>query len=258
MMEQQNLDSDLQKKLYQAIYKRKSIRKYQMQELDQSYLNEIEDFMKQARSLDPSINYEFKIVNSDSVKSLFSIKAPHYLQFFSEKKGDYLLNAGFILEQLDLYLTVADLGSCWYGMAKAKKEITEESEFEYVITMAFGHPNTAAERDSIEDFDRKTLSEIKKGENHYDLLEAVRLAPSATNGQPWYFISEPDKIHVYQLQPNFLKKFFYKRLNRIDMGIAVAHLFLAAEQHNKKFKFKKLTESPAAVDNYDYLATVEL
>lgn len=257
-MDKQNLEANLKEELYQAIYKRKSIRKYQEKKLSQKELTEIKNFLNEAEVLDPEIKFEAKIVNSEGVKSLLPIKSPHYLQFFSEEKGDHLLNAGFILQQLDLYLSARDLGSCWFGMAKPKKEIIAESDLEYVITLVFGRPAEASLRDSIEDFDRKPLSEIKEGENHYDLLEAVRLAPSATNGQPWYFISEEDEIHLYQLEPNFIKKFFYEKMNRIDMGIALAHLWLAAEEHNKDFKFEKLAKSPKKVENYNYLATVKL
>jgi nitroreductase len=257
-MDQQSLTKELKSELYQTIYKRKSIRKYEQTKLSQAQLQDIEDFLNEAELLDPEIKFETKIVDSDAVKSLIPIKAPHYLQFFSEAKGDYLLNAGFILQQLDLYLSNNDLGSCWFGMAKPKKEIIAESDLEYVITLVFGNSKEENHRDSIEDFDRKSLSEIKKGENHYDLLEAVRLAPSATNGQPWYFVSEKDQIHLYQIEPNFIKKFFYEKMNKIDMGIALAHLWLAADQHNKKIEIEKLKESPAEVEGYNYLTTVKL
>ena len=215
-MEQHNLELNLKEELYQAIYKRKSIRKYKEDKLSEKELTGVKNFLDKAKVLDPEIKFEAKIVNSASVKSLIPIKSPYYLQFFSEEKGDYLLNAGFILQQLDLYLSANDLGSCWFGMAKPKKEIIVESDLEYVITLVFGRPAEASSRDSIEDFDRKPLAEIKAGENHYDLLEAARLAPSATNGQPWYFISEENQIHLYQLELNFIKKFFYEKMNRID------------------------------------------
>ncbi|MFW5749437.1 MAG: nitroreductase family protein, partial [Halanaerobium sp.] len=252
-MEQQKLNNNLKEDLYQAIYKRKSIRKYKEENLSEQKLTEIRGFLDKAKVINQEIRFEAKIVNSDKVKSLLPIRSPHYLQFFSETEGDYLLNAGFILQQLDLYLSASSLGSCWFGLAKPKKEIIAESDLEYVITLVFGSPAEPSQRDSIEDFDRKPLSEIKEGQNHYDLLEAVRLAPSATNGQPWYFISDKDQIHLYQLEPNFIKKFFYEKMNRIDMGIALAHLWLAAEVHNKNFEFKKLAASPKELEDYNYL-----
>lgn len=86
----------------------------------------------------------------------------------------------------------------------------------------------------------------------------MRLAPSATNGQPWYFISKKDQIHLYQKDPNFIKKFFYERMNKIDMGIALAHLWLAAEHEHKKIVIEKLDESPEPVEGFNYLLTVKL
>lgn len=245
-------------KLYQTIFKRKSIRKYQQDKLSAEELQAVRDFLEEAEAIEPEIKYEAKIVDSDQVKSLIPIKAPHYLQFFSEAEGDHLLNAGFILQQLDLYLAANNLGSCWFGMAKPKKEIIADSDLEYVITLVFGRAAEENKRDSIEDFDRKTLSEIKEGNAHYDLLEAARLAPSATNGQPWYFKVEDDLIHLFQNQPNFIKKFFYEKMNRIDMGIALAHLWLAAVDADYDFNFKKYSQVPAVVEGYNYLGTVEL
>ncbi|RCW60328.1 MULTISPECIES: nitroreductase family protein [Halanaerobium] len=244
--------------LYQTIFKRKSIRKYHQDKLSGDQLQSIMDFLNEAKALDSEINFEAQIVDSDQVKSLIPIKAPHYLQFFSEEKGDYLLNAGFILQQLDLYLAANNLGSCWFGMAKPKKEIIADSDLEYVITLVFGRAAEDNHRDSIEDFERKTLSEIKSGSDYYDLLEAARLAPSATNGQPWYFKVGAKQIHVFQHQPNFIKKFFYEKMNRIDMGITLSHLWLAAEEHGYKFKFEKYSYDPALVEGYNYLGTVKI
>lgn len=257
-MEAKNLSQALKSKLYQTIYKRKSVRKYKEDKLEPSQLQNIKKFLEKAEALEPEIKFETKIVDADFVKSLIPIKAPHYLQFFSEEKNNYLLNAGFILQQLDLYLSAENLGSCWFGLAKPTKEIIADSELEYVITLAFGQPQAESQRSSIEEFSRKSLSEIKRGKNHYELLEAARLAPSATNSQPWYFISEENQIHLYQSVPNFIKKIFYEKMNKIDMGIVLAHLYLAAAYNNKRFEVEKLAEEPAEIEDYNYLTTVKL
>jgi len=246
------------KNLYDEIFERKSIRNFKMEKLSKNELDKIMEFLDQAKVIDKDINFEVKIVNSDDVKSLISIKGPHYLQFFSEEKGDYLLNAGFILQQLDLFLAANNIGACWFGLAKPKKEIISQSDYEYVITLVFGKPSEKNKRNSIEDFDRKKLSEIKEGDKYNDLLEAARLAPSATNGQPWYFKTEEGKIHLYQDNPSFLKKIFYKKMNGIDMGIALAHIWIAAKHNNYDFNFEKYSDSPAEINGYDYIGTVEL
>ena len=246
------------KKLYEAIFKRKSIRKYKKEKLSEEKIEKIKKFLKDAKILDKDINYEYKIVNSDNIKSLLPIKSPHYLQFFSEEKENHLINTGFILQQLDLYLTVEGLGSCWFGMAKPKKEIIAKSNYEYIITLVFGKSSEKYVRDSIENFDRKELSEIKEGDKYNELLEAARLSPSATNGQPWYFKVEEKKIHLYQTELNFIKKFFYEKMNGIDMGIALSHICLAAEHFDYDFTFTKQSTPPAEIEGYNYIGTVSL
>lgn len=245
-------------KLYDAIFKRKSVRKYEKENLSEEKIKKIKKFLDNVKMLDEDINFEVKIVNSDDVKSLLPIKSPYYLQFFSEEKEDYLLNAGFILQQLDLYLTSEGLGSCWFGLAKPKKEIIAQSNYEYVITLVFGKSSENNKRDSLEDFDRKKLIEIKEGDKYNKILEAARLAPSATNGQPWYFKVEEAKIHLYQAELNFLKKLFYKKMNSIDMGIALSHIWLAAEHFDYDFNFTKLSTPPAEIEGYNYIGTVNL
>ena len=75
-------------------------------------------------------------------------------------------------------------------------------------------------------------------------LEMVRLAPSAVNSQPWYFVHDGHIIHTY----------CKRKGNRLDVGIALAHLYVANE---KSFHFCK-TENPPAVPEFDYVGSVTL
>jgi hypothetical protein len=62
-----------------------------------------------------------KIVPGESVKGLLLVKVPQYLLLFSENKPGYLLNTGFIFEQIDLCLSSSGTGSYWLGLTKPKK-----------------------------------------------------------------------------------------------------------------------------------------
>ncbi len=215
-------------KLHKTIYIRKSVRKFKNQSLTEDTLPAIKSNFKKLTPLNSSIKTEIRIVSNDEVKGLFFVKAPHYLLFFSEKKTGYLANTGFLLQQMDLYFSSTGYGSCWLGLTKPKKDFSENSNFEFVITLAFGNPNEELHRKSISEFNRKTINENCEGDNHQDIIEAARLAPSATNSQPWFFITEQSSIHCYCIKPGLLKKLLYKKMNRIDMGIALCHLWLAA------------------------------
>lgn len=246
-----------QEKLYETIFKRQSIRSYKNESLTEKTLEKISSFIDNVESINEDIEIETKIVNGKVVRNLLPIKAPYYLLFFSEQKEGYLTNAGFMLQQVDLFLSHHGIGSCWVGLAKPKKEIKKNSDLEYVITLGFGKPDTKLHRESVKEFKRKSLNEIKKGKGKDQLIEAARLAPSATNNQPWFFEVTDDKINVYCNKPNFIKALFYKKINKIDIGIAICHIWLAARYFNQKpeiiYEEKETQNTP---EGYYYISTV--
>jgi nitroreductase len=74
-----------------------------------------------------------KIVPGDSVKGLLLVKAPHYLLLFSENKPGYLLNTGFIFEQIDLFLSSSGIGSCWLGLTNPKKAVLKHRHLNLLL-----------------------------------------------------------------------------------------------------------------------------
>lgn len=225
-----------QKDFYDVIFKRKSVRKYKLELLDEKTLEDISTYMNTAKPMYEDIKTEMKIVTQEAVKSLLPIKAPYYILVSSENKEGYLTNAGFMLQQVDLFLSANGLGSCWVGMAQPKKEIVKESELEYVIALAFGNPAETLYRENVSEFKRKVIEEIRDTNEEDELIESARLAPSATNSQPWFFRIANDKIHVYCIKSNFIKAILYKKMNQIDMGIGICHFWIAARHFDKDLK----------------------
>ena len=252
--------------LYDMIYKRKSIRKFDMKPLEGDKLDEIRSFIEDLQPLHKSIKLSFKIIGQESAKGgLFSIKAPHYLAVYSEIKEDYLMNAGFMLQQVDLFMSNIGLGACWLGLTKPGREIIPEDNMEFIIVLAFGQPAEPLYRKDLAEFRRKPLGEIASlgdfGENSMvlSILEAARLAPSASNSQTWYFTGSPDAIRVSRLKLNPLKGMIYNRMNQIDNGICLCHLLLAAGKIGKKTVFfKENLDITSQLKGYDYMMTVGL
>lgn len=223
--------------LYQTIFKRKSIRKYRMEPLPEETISEIDAAIHSLTALDETIRTEIKLMPQDAVKGLLTIKAPHYLLFFSEKKKGDLINTGFMMQQIDLMLSSKGLGTCWLGMAKPTSQFAGVSELPFIIAMSVGAPEEILHRNGQAEFKRKRLIEICPTRFHEDVVEAARLAPSATNSQPWQFRTTPAAIHVYRVKTGMLKAWFYDRMNTIDMGIAVCHLWLAAQAKGCQVQF---------------------
>ncbi len=233
--------------LYDSIFVRKSTRKYQQQALPPRQLSQIQAFVKDAKPLFPNIRTRIDLVNASEVKGMVSAKAPHYLLIYSEKADGYLTNAGFLLQQADLFAASLGLSSCWLGMAKAVEPAKDGLHF--VIMLALGAAQGDPYRADASEFSRKPLSEISSGQD--ERLEAARLAPSATNSQPWYFACAEEGMYVYRQKLGALKAVMYEAMNQIDMGIALCHLWLAGERAGRTFAFEPGAQPNAPrVDGY--------
>jgi len=246
--------------LYPIIFKRKSIRNYEDSHLDDDTLIEVSDAISNLIPLYTDIKTEIKIVSSDDVNQrIIMKKAPHYLAVFSETKKGYLTNVGFMLQQMDLLFSANGIGSCWQGIPVPYGDVLKSSELKFVILIAFGKSTEPLYRKSTSEFKRKPLKEISDIEGADELLEPARLAPSATNSQPWFFKCDESTIRAYSVKPNFLKAKLFSKFVPIDMGIALYHLKVAAEHLGKNpdifFDEKEEKNSPRG---YEYFATLKL
>ena len=142
------------------IYKRKSVRKYSGEPVDQQTAQNILDFCKQAKPLFPEIRVEAQVVQKDQVRFYFPWKAPQLLAIFSENKPGFLENVGFIFQQVELYLHSLGFGACWMGLGKFRKNETPQVEgMDFVIFIAFGTPAEPLTRE-LSGFNWKSLTEI--------------------------------------------------------------------------------------------------
>jgi nitroreductase len=243
--------------LYNAIYKRKSIRKYDMTPLKDQVIEDIRAYTEKLKPLDESIAYTIEFIGADDVKFLMPVKlAPHYICIYSEKKEGYLMNAGYLLQQVDLYLSANGIGSLWFGMAKPSKEIHRFKDgLEFVILLAFGKADEQLHRENTSEFNRKGIKEITSINGSEQLLEPVRLAPSATNSQPWFFSGNTQEIIVSRKKLNFIKDKFLGNFNQVDIGISLYHLWLSLKHEGKTAVYDcNKAEVP---DGYEFMIRVK-
>ncbi|MDR1630018.1 MAG: nitroreductase [Oscillospiraceae bacterium] len=235
---------------YDVIFKRKSIRHYKETPLDDARLEEILQYSRALTPLFPEIKTSFGIIKNESVNGLFAIDAPQYLAFYSEEKESHYLNAGFLMQQMDLYLSATGLGACWLGMAKPRMK--EKDGLAFIMMFAFGEPNQTLHRKDVSEFKRKPLAEVAEGGD--GRLEAAWLAPSAANAQPWFFSCSDGAVDVFRVKLNPVKAAVFDRLNLIDSGIALCHLKVATEHMGKPFSFAQTPEK--SKKGYQYIGTV--
>jgi len=221
---------------FDAIFSRRSIRRYVNEKLEWNILADILDYANNLPMLIEGISVEFKLVSNIEEKQGFgsplSIKAPYYLCLSSEEKDGYLLNAGYLMQQMNLYIASKGLGTCFFIVGPGHK-LKASMKYSYVVTLAFGKTKAELYRDSSQAnrlpeeelvlYKEEVSPEIRK------MLAAARLAPSSFNSQPWRFVVYKSRIHVFARKVNPLIRKF-DNTTMLNMGIMLANLLLAAEE----------------------------
>ncbi len=229
--------------LNEMIYHRKSCRSYTGVPVDAEMIEKILSF--EMKPLYPEIKVRMDIISRDQIKCIFPWTTPQVITIYSEEAEGYLENVGFLFQQMDLYLQTLGLGVCWLGMGKLNPKTAPKVDgMKFVIMLAFGYPKGNQMR---HDFKRKTLSQIADAEDFR--LEPARLAPSSINSQPWHFVHEGDTIHAFCAARSVAGY-----MNRIDMGIALAHLYVANPDTFRAVK----TETPPTVSGHKYICSCML
>jgi hypothetical protein len=217
------------------IFKRKSFRKFDDTiKLSSDELRDIDEKIKDLISLVDNIDVKYRIVRREETTCK---RGEYCLLIYSEEKENFLLNIGYMFEQLDLYLASKDIGVCWYGMGK-----TQESEYEnlkFVIMMALGKGHPSEFRRDYTKCKRKETQEIWNGVSGLEAIaEVVKYAPSACNTQPWRVICEKNKLKIYRTTnvKSIMPKDKVPFYNSIDMGIFLCFLELALLHNNISFQ----------------------
>ena len=204
---------------YKEIFKRKSFHFFiGGEETTEDDLKAVSGFIKTVEPLYPGIKTEIKIVPEKETSCRRG--ADYCILFYSEHKGDYLRNIGYIGEQIDLFLASLNIGALWFGIGKTKEK--EIDGLEYVIMVAIKRMPEKNFRKDMFKSKRKPIEEIWSGEQ-MNVANIVRFAPSACNTQPWFVDNQGGTLSIYRYKKPGKrgimpvdKVMFY---NQIDIGI---------------------------------------
>ncbi len=237
------------------IGKRKSSRSYLGKPVDDATLYRINEFIKNLKPLYPGIKVHAEVVNRKNVKCILPWATEQSIAIFSEKKEGYLENVGFLFQQLDLFFQANGLGACWLGMGRLDSALLDNpvvtKDLDFVILLSFGYTKGNHLRKSETEFKRKSMFEI--ADKPDERLEPARLAPSSVNSQPWFFVHQGERLQLYCARGGLLGKAL-KDVNRIDIGICLAHMYLA---YPDAFRFFH-EEEVAPRKGYAYIGTLEI
>lgn len=235
---------DIQRQ-YDAIFTRKSVRKYAQEPLSQEVMFDLQRHLAELEPLLPEIPYSVEVLAGEKPAGCFVVDAPQYLLFYSKKDAEGAWeNCGYLIEQFSLLFTALGYGSCWLGAANPPDSMKTAGGLDFLCMLAFGTPAEEITR-TKEEFKRKAIDEITDVAEEADLLEAVRLAPSAINGQPWLVTGVSGDLLFSRKKPGIMRPKHLTEMNRIDLGIALCHFRLSAAMAGKPVKISLDPEQAA-------------
>lgn len=249
--------------IYEAIFSRRSVRKYRMEAVEPGTLSAVRRFLENITPLDTESRVEFEIIENldgkEKIRGLFKVEAPYYLAVYCEEGGKSFRNAGYMAEQAVLYLTARELGTCYLGETKAGEE--KKDGLRRFLVIAFGAADGKVQRDSAQArrIPLSTLCAYKDepGEQVKAILKAARLAPSSFNSQPWRFVVYSDRIYIFSRKGALPLMKTQAALREFNMGIMLSHIMIAAEEY--WMNMETLAEEQflkKAYKNGEYICTI--
>lgn len=233
-----------------AIIRRKSQRSYDGQQLREEDEKKLITYLEDDKNLVGLYNNKISIYyiktsgpNMEKVSTYGVVKkAPSYLVTVCKNDQEGMIDCGYVFEKLVLYLESMGISTCWLGGTYKRSQLNVpvgEGEIIPIIspigysankrTFSDKTVRRIAKSNSRRNFDDLFFYKDFKGtitdEMLKERLEYVRVAPSASNKQPWrVVIDESDIAHLYiERTPNYGYGKLAYDIQMVDMGIAICH-----------------------------------
>ena len=201
--------------------------------------------------------------------------ASSYIAAAVENKDRGMEELGYCLEKLVLYAESLGLGTCWLGGTFKRSQFAEliglKAEELLPIVTPIGHP--AEKKAVVESLMRKVAGSdhrkpweelffhegfdkaLSKNEAGIiaDALEMVRLAPSASNKQPWRILKQGNSYHFYLQHAKGYGSAMGFDMQKIDMGIAMCHFEMTLAEAGVRGDWVAETQVPQAKADTEYI-----
>lgn len=263
------------KRIMDLMRTRRSVRTFSDRPIDEIVLSQLQTFME---GMETPFKVPVRLVLLSAEE--YGLSSPvisggeYYIGIAVEENDHCWEAAGYALEQVVLYAWSLGFGTTWLGGTMNRGVFERamglrEQEIMPAVT-PIGYP---AEKMSLRETvmrkgckadERKPFEEMFfEGDFHTPLskqragkltevLEAVRMAPSAVNRQPWRLLVTDDAVHFYG------KKWLggvLGDMQKIDLGIALCHFALAAEECHMNIEFCISEPLLTEKSDLEYIAT---
>jgi nitroreductase len=275
------------KPIQDIIRNRHSVRTYSLEILDKALKNKLEKYASEINGpftsklrLELIDSLDFAEVAGKKMGTYGVIKgAKTFIAAATHKEEHSMEQLGYCLEKLMLYAASLGLGTCWMGGTFKRSQFAElvglkEDEILPVVTPV-GYP--AEKRAFVESMmrrlagsdNRKPWSELffdgsfdkpltKEAAGQYaDVLEMVRLAPSASNKQPWRILKQGNEYHIFLAETKGYANALGFNMQKIDIGIAMCHFEMTAEEKGMVGHFVDSIQKTKdiSIENLEYIVS---
>jgi nitroreductase len=208
--------------LYEAVFTRKSVRKFAPAPVAEELLERVSAYLDTIDQL-PGGMARLEIAGPDAVTDS---SAQHYILAWCPPEVSQYINVGFVLQAADLYIRDLGLGAHWKAMPRLTAHDGDQpAGLRYSNLLAFGTPDEPM-RAGEADFKRLPIATVSNADT--PVARAARLAPSGLNDQPWTLEFDRGVIRVRQT-PRGVFRLVTGRSDQISLGIVVRHLTVALD-----------------------------
>ncbi len=261
----------------EAMYARRSVRKYQPTLIEEDIINELQDGLVQSskevqQELSLQHPIQTHVVNTASVPLHYKgiiggygkITNPSHALFGVMNESPLArIQYGFLMEKVILDLMRKEVNSCWVAATFNKdqffKKFAPEKGQAIFAVIALGYPSKSL----IARLSEKSLTYITKpttrlpvdqllfidnwqnfderfeGQNPtlFKIIQVSRFAPSGINFQPWRFLVKNNHLQLY-VYPTGWRGAFNYHTPYLDAGIMMRHISLAAKEFGHSIRWK--------------------
>jgi hypothetical protein len=264
----------------ELIVKRRSVRTYKPTDLDGQTTEKIHGLLQSLNAGPFGNKIRFSLIEKSLARENYKVKLGTYgfisgARYFiagQVEKGDYANeDYGYLMETIILHLTDMHLGTCWLGGTFSRSDfegIMEGGNSTFIpavtpvglVSLSMSLKERLIRRGAKAD-SRKNWAELffnntfnrplteDESDPYAAALEMVRLAPSASNKQPWRICKTSEAFHFYLKRTVGYGKYGKDvDLQKVDMGIAMSHFELSCIESDLSGRW---TQSDPGIDTKD-------
>lgn len=258
----------------ELIKKRHSVRTYKPEVLDKELKTKLREYAAGIKGpFDSKVRLELVDSAELADKSAGKIGtygvikgAKTYIAGITDKSSRSMEQLGYCMQQMMLYAESLGLGSCWLGGTFKRSQFADmvglkEDELIPAVT-PIGYPSEkkavveSVMRKLAGSDNRKSWNELYFNESldvalkpeeagdYLIALEMLRLAPSASNKQPWRVLKQGKEYHLILKHTKGYGNALGFNIQKVDMGIAMCHFEMTAREAELKGHWMVKTQSP--------------